>query len=96
MEILGGRDMLPLGLLVSGELAEIVEIRGRGEDQIPQGKKKNADEQVRIEDMGIRVGKDISVLNNTGPGPLLLKVGESRIAMGRGMSMKIWVRRKRP
>ncbi len=29
MEILGGRDMLPLGLLASGEQAEIMEIRER-------------------------------------------------------------------
>ena len=35
----------------------------------------------------------IEMLNNEGRGPLLLKVEESRIAIGRGMAMKIMVRR---
>lgn len=43
--------------------------------------------------MGIRIGKSIEMLTNEGRGPLLLKVDESRIAVGRGMAMKILVRR---
>ncbi len=43
--------------------------------------------------MGIRKGKSVEMLNNEGRGPLLLKVDESRIAVGRGMAMKILVRR---
>ena len=47
-----------------------------------------------IEDMGIRAGKEVQMLRNAGRGPLLLKVDETRIAMGRGMAMRILVRRK--
>jgi ferrous iron transport protein A len=42
--------------------------------------------------MGLRVGKTIEMLTN-GSGPILLRVDESRIAMGRGLAMKIMVRR---
>ncbi len=87
--------MLPLGLLASGEQAEIMEIRERKGCQplCECSKDKHRDEQCRIEDMGIRIGKSIEMLNNEGRGPLLLKVDESRIAVGRGMAMKILVRR---
>ncbi|MFI5294328.1 MAG: ferrous iron transport protein A [Thermodesulfovibrionales bacterium] len=87
--------MLPLGLLISGEQAEILEIKNWKRAYSPDLKREKADdEQGRIEDMGIRVGKSVQMLNNRGCGPLLLKVDESRIAMGRGMAMKIMVRRK--
>ena len=44
--------------------------------------------------MGFRVGKTVEMLNNGGQGPLLIKVDESRLALGRGIAMKIMVRRK--
>jgi ferrous iron transport protein A len=95
MEILGGAAMFPLGLLSSGEQAEITEIRGqKGHQPCDCNKSECRDEQYRVEDMGIRIGKNVEMLNNKGRGPLLLKVDESRIAMGRGMAMKIMVRRK--
>lgn len=82
--------MAPLGLLSRGEQAEIVEIKGqRGCDT-----ESSRDQLCHIEDLGLRVGKMIEMLNNEGRGPLLLKVDESRIAIGRGMAMKIMVRRK--
>jgi ferrous iron transport protein A len=73
--------MVPLGLLRLGDRGEVVEI-------IP-----DKHPCARIEDMGIRIGKSIEMLTNEGRGPLLLKVDESRIAVGRGMAMKILVRR---
>ncbi len=47
---------------------------------------------VRVEDMGLRIGKTVEILNNGG-GPVLVKVDESRIAVARGIAMKIMVRR---
>ncbi len=73
--------MVPLGLLRLGDKAEVVEL-------IP-GKHPCA----RMEDMGLRAGKTVEMLNNEGRGALLIKVDESRLAMGRGMAMKILVRR---
>jgi ferrous iron transport protein A len=73
--------MMPLGLLGDGEEGEIVALAvGRG--GTPGG---------RAEDMGLRVGKRVLMLAN-GAGPVLVKVDESRIALDRGVAMKIKVR----
>lgn len=82
--------MAPLGLLSRGEQAEIVEIKG----QICCKQGSSRDQLCHIEDLGLRAGKMIEMLNNEGRGPILLKVEESRIAIGRGMAMKIMERRK--
>jgi len=51
----------------------------------------NARSGNRVEDLGIRVGCAVEMLNNSGS-PVLLKVGESRVAVDRGLAMKIMVR----
>ena len=45
----------------------------------------------RAEDLGLRIGKRVRMLAN-GAGPVLVKVDESRIAVDRGVAMKIDVR----
>lgn len=80
--------MMPLGLLSVADRAEVIEVK-TGTHSF--GGTKSC--QDRAEDMGLRVGKIVEVLSNAGRGPILLKVDESRIAMGRGMAMKILVRR---
>jgi len=88
--------MIPLGLLAVGEKAEVAETRV--EELVSSCSKCKCDRSgcvSRIEDMGLRAGKTIEILNNhRGQGVLLVKVDESRIAMNRGMAMKIMVRRK--
>ena len=81
--------MMPLGLLCADERAEVIEVKTG--DRTAAVTSKNC--QDRVEDMGVRAGKIVEVLNNAGRGPILLKVDESRIAIGRGMAMKIMVRR---
>lgn len=44
-------------------------------------------------DMGLRPGKKVEMITNSGTGPLIMRVDECRIAIGRGMAMKIYVRR---
>jgi ferrous iron transport protein A len=85
--------MTPLGLMSIGEKAEVLEILTR---QVfrdvscrPQGTSSS-----RLEELGLRVGKTVEMLNNGGRGPLLLKVDEARIAIDRGTGMKIMVRRQ--
>jgi ferrous iron transport protein A len=77
--------MMPLGLLNAGGKAEIVTIREAGSSDCSC----NCD--CRVEDMGLRIGKTVEVLNNGG-GPILLRVDESRIAIARGLAMKIMVK----
>ncbi len=74
--------MMPLTLLRNGEKGEIV-------DFIKKGKAIFC----HLRDMGINVGKTVEVISNQSHGPILLKIDESRIAIGRGMAMKILVRR---
>ncbi len=91
--------MIPLGLLSEGQKAEIMEVKTQMrqaasvEGQLHKAQLKSHNAICHAEDMGLRIGKIVEVLNNKGRGPLLLKVDESRIAIGRGMAMKIMVRR---
>lgn len=80
--------MIPLGLLSPGEHGVITEIRifpagGNGCDT-----RQKCD--CRVEDLGLRIGKSVQMLNNGSP--MLLKVDESRIAVDRGMAMKIMIK----
>jgi ferrous iron transport protein A len=79
--------MMPLGLLGSGERAQVVEIRhgARGCEKCQC--------LCRLEDMGLRCGKTVEMLSNPGHGSLLVRVDDSRLAMGRGVAMKVSVRR---
>ena len=73
--------MLPLALMTDGEIGEIVAVAvGAGGDSAS-----------RAEELGLRVGKRVRMLAN-GAGPVLVKVDESRIAVARGVAMKITVR----
>ncbi len=73
--------MMPLGLLGEGETGEIVAVAGTAGGEVG----------TRAEDMGLRMGKRVLMLTN-GAGPVLVKVDESRIALDRGVAMKIKVR----
>ncbi|TLM64259.1 MAG: ferrous iron transport protein A [Deltaproteobacteria bacterium] len=87
--------MMPLALLSPGESGEIVSVNVQPHEDKPCcgqcGGERHKGEN-RIEEMGLRAGKIVEMLSN-GAGPLLLRVDESRIAISRGMAMKIKVRR---
>ncbi len=92
--------MLPLGLLSVGERAEVMEIREgvhRSDSEACRHgghKPDRTGHLCRVEDMGLRAGKVVEMLSNEGRGAMLIKIDESRIAIGRGVAMKIMVRRK--
>ncbi len=88
--------MMPLGLLSEGEKAEVVELHGIQFQKNccdSTAMKVGCIQSCRIEDMGIRAGKVVEMLNNEGRGALLVKIDEARIALARGMAMKVMVRR---
>jgi ferrous iron transport protein A len=78
--------MVPLGLLNEGEAGEIVLVR---EDDLLPGR---GGLDARAGDMGLRVGKRVEMLAKV-HGSVLVKVDESRIAVGRAVAMRIVVRR---
>lgn len=84
--------MIPLGLLSPGERGEIQVIRINQKTLSGQCCPERIKCDCRVEDMGLRVGKSVEMLTN-GSGPVLVRVDESRIAIDRGMAMKIMVRR---
>ncbi len=79
--------MVPLGLLNPGEQGVITAIR-LTPTCAPGADRQKCD--CRVEDMGLRVGKTVQMLNNGSP--ILLKVDESRIAVDRGLAMKIMIK----
>lgn len=84
--------MIPLGLLSAGENGEIVEIMPCKADSVGSRLSDLEKSMIRVEDLGLRVGKHVEMLTNGG-NTILLRVDESRIAIARRMAMKIMVRR---
>ena len=81
-----GKDLkavMPLAALSVGDEGEIVEMRGgRGMLQ-------------RLSDMGFTPSARVKVLASCPPGPMLIGVRDARIALGRGVAMRIMVRERR-
>lgn len=48
----------------------------------------------RLASLGFTAGVPVRVLQNFGHGPLLVLVRDTRVALGRGEAVKIWVSRK--
>ena len=84
--------MIPLGLLSPGENGEIQAIRINKKAVSGHGSLETGNHDCRVEDMGLRVGKIVEMLTNCG-GPVLVRGDESRIAIDRGLAMKIMIRR---
>ena len=71
-----------LGLAAVGETLEI------------QGFRSGMEMEKRLAAMGLRPGTQCQVLQNERPGGIVLRVGQSRLALGMGMAHKILVARK--
>jgi ferrous iron transport protein A len=74
----------PLLFLNEGESAEIVEITNTPDSD-------NAAAYYRLDEMGVRSGKIIKMLNKSNS--VLIKIDNSRIAVSRKIAMKIFVRK---
>jgi ferrous iron transport protein A len=74
-----GHPLAPLDRYASGQHGIVREIRG------------GADFIGRLAGMGLAMGTRIEVLQNPGRGPLLVRVHETRIALGHGEAAKILV-----
>lgn len=70
---------LSLDQLPEGATAVVGQLRGGNE-------LKN-----RLAAMGLTEGAHIAVLQNTGRGPMLVKVRDTRLALGRGEAIKVLV-----
>lgn len=71
---------LPLAFLPEGREATVFEVRG------------GAGAARHLEDMGFISSAKVKVLRSCSPGAVLVQLKESRIALSRGMAMKIFVK----
>lgn len=72
-------SVLPLGFLQAGRIGVVRDLAGgRGLRQ-------------RLVEMGLVSGARVKVIKNETGGPLIISVGDGRLAVGRGMSLKIMV-----
>jgi ferrous iron transport protein A len=77
-------DTVSLSTLHAGEHGEVVKLAG-GRCMLS-----------RITALGFTPGADVTVVQNYGRGPLILRVRDARIALGRGEAGRIYVRRRSP
>lgn len=71
--------MIPLAMVSPGEEVRLVTIYG--------GQRVRK----RLADLGLNLGMTVRVLQDNGHGPLILAVKDSRLAVGRGVALKILV-----
>jgi ferrous iron transport protein A len=71
--------MTPLSLAPAGEPVTIIDVRA--------GQRLRH----RLADLGLIPGTVVKVVQSLGHGPVILAVGDSRLALGRGASHKVLV-----
>jgi len=71
--------MMPLSMVHQGSVVRLMEIRG-GERL-----------RKRLADLGLTCGMKIQTISDSGCGPMILKVKDTRLALGRGMLQQILV-----
>jgi ferrous iron transport protein A len=79
--ISGMNNAVPLSALNTGEHGAVVRLEG-GRGLLS-----------RMASLGFTPGAEITILQNFGHGPLIVRVREARVALGRGEAGKIYVRR---
>lgn len=99
--------MCPLTMLFGGETAEVVGMQSRGDRHAAGGCSVHGDcschrngarhgrggHSSRLAEMGFSRGQVVEVLQNNPGVPLLLRIGDSKIALDRRTAMEIIVRR---
>lgn len=73
-------DGVPLALLPSGTEATVIRVEG-GRGLVG-----------RLCELGFVEGAKVRTLVSSGPGPILVEVKNSRIGLGRGAAMRVFVR----
>jgi ferrous iron transport protein A len=75
----GGKMPMPLSMAERGRELVLQEIRG------------GIGIRRRLTDMGLHPGSHLKVISNSGRGPFVISVGDTKLMIGRGMAHKIMV-----
>ncbi|MGD1995976.1 MAG: FeoA family protein [Anaerolineae bacterium] len=78
----GQSEAVPLTALSPGEHGVVVQLAG-GRGLLG-----------RMATLGFTPGADVTIVQNFGRGPLIARVRDARIALGRGEANKVYVRRE--
>jgi ferrous iron transport protein A len=70
---------MPLSMVNEGQDVVLREIRGG------MGIRR------RLTDMGLHPGSNLKIISNSGGGPFVIGIGDTRLMIGRGMAHKIMV-----
>lgn len=73
--------MIPIGFLDEGDVAEIFQIKG-GRGVV-----------LRMNELGFYPGSRVRILKNVKAGPVLIELKGGKIAIGRGVAMKIFCKK---
>ncbi len=76
---MSGNSVLPLGFLQTGRDAVVSDLAG------------GRSMRQRLTDIGVVRGTRVKVVKNDMGGPLIISIGEGRLAVGRGMALRIMV-----
>ena len=86
--------MVPLSWLNVGEEGRIIRISRKDcpHRKVCMDKNSHRDGYGRAADLGLRLGKKVEILQKGKKGPILIKVDESRIALGQELARRIMVK----
>jgi ferrous iron transport protein A len=94
--------LIPLGFMEPGETGVLVEIRGlrhhhrkelhQGHDKRPHLKDRGHKLEHRLQHMGLTPGAPVRVVQNAIAGPIIVAVKDTRLALARGVAIRIMVR----
>jgi len=71
---------MPLTMLRPGSQARVAEVRPHGHGMVQ-----------RLASLGILRGTELSVLQGDAGGALIVRIGETRLVLGRGMAHRVFV-----
>jgi len=74
---------------ITGEISGVVN-EGRHQKGCKPGLNHNG--AARLREMGFYEGQQITVVQNRGKGPLVVKLQDGKMVLGRGLAMKILIR----
>lgn len=85
--------MIPLAQMQQGMTGRIGGIQNEGRHHQGQQREENLHHgAARLKEMGFYEGQEVTVLQNRRPGPMVIKLQDSRMVLGHGLAMKILIR----
>ena len=84
--------MNTLSEMHEGDTGEITGVIHEGRHRNGSKRGLNHNGTAKLREMGFYEGQQITVVKNKGKGPLVIRLQETRMILGRGLAMKILMR----